>query len=139
MIRMQWGFDVDEDTLRLCYGNQRWYKNSTAFAETIPRDQGQYYVKGDVLWHMRGNDVTRIHGSNRQHYTVEESGPVAVSKDAFYICEGKECKRASNNNYDVYTDFPSVPEHIYYSEAGLLYKTSAGIYSPSNEFLARDL
>ena len=136
---MQWGFDVNQDTLRLCYGSERWYKDSTAFTETFPREEGQYYMKGDVLWHMHGNDVTRIHGDQRQHYTVEESGPVAVSKDAFYICEGKECKRASNNQYDVYTHFPSVPENIYYCEAGLLYKTSAGIYTPSNDFLVRDL
>ena len=60
----------------------------TASTETFPREEGQYHMKGDVLWHMHGNDVTRIHGEQQQHYTVEESGPVAVSKDAFtYVKE----------------------------------------------------
>lgn len=136
---MQWGFDVSSDNIRLGYGSEQWYDDDTPIGETIPREPGRYYAKGDVLWHVHQNNVSRITGSVKEHYAVEDDGLVAVSKDALYMCVGKECKRAYNHTYEPYKTFPTAPHQIIYSEAGILYRTANGIYTPEESFLCREL
>ena len=85
---MEWGFDVTEDTLRLCYGSETWYDDTAAFSETIKREEGQYIAKGDVLWHIDGRQATRHRGTSKQHYTFEEPGPTTASEDEdAAVCE----------------------------------------------------
>ena len=138
---MQWGFEANRDTLQLCYGNETWYDTSALCNYVKEREQGHYYVKGDVLWHVQLPHVTRMQTgtSIADVYTVDEEGLVTVSKDALYICNGKDCKRAYNNTYDMYKTFPNTPNQIIYSEAGILYQTAAGFYTPEGQFLTRDI
>lgn len=136
---MEWGFDVTEDTLRLCYGSETWYDDTAAFSETIKREEGQYIAKGDVLWHIDGRQATRHRGTSKQHYTFEEPGPTTASEDALYVCNGKKCFMASNSSVDLHKTFKTPPLNIIFSEAGLLYRTMHGVYTPSEQFLAREI
>jgi hypothetical protein len=133
---MQWGFDASPEALKLCYGTDVWYDTSAISSYKTEREEGQYYVKGDVLWHVQGDTATR---NGTDTYTIHNGGIITVSRDALYVCDNKTCYMASENDYKYLCTFAHAPTSIIYSESGLLCRTGVGFYTPAGTFLARDL
>lgn len=137
---MHWGYDITDEHIKMTYVDEPWFHADAPFTETFTREESQLFTKRDTLWSLKGDTLTRVYPS-QETYKIDpaQENIYAADVDSFYVCQGKQCWRASNQSYTLYKTFISKPSNIIVSEGGLLYKTANGYYTPEHEYLTREL
>ena len=136
---MEWGVYGNQDTLTFSFGDEKWFSRATAFDRTIDNVTGDCFIQGPIFWQLNDKELKR-HNLTTTTFEIPltPSTLIAVSDHDLFFCKHAELWRVGSRLEKV-RDFPAPPRRILGSEAGILYETSNGIYTPQDKFLARDI
>lgn len=136
---MEWGVYGNPNTLKFSFGDEKWFHREMAFDRTIDGVTGTCLIQGPIFWQVDEGFVKR-HNLTSTTYEIDPTPTthIAISDHDLYICKNRELWKVGSCLEKV-RDFPIRPIRILGSEAGILYETSTGIYTPHDKFLARDI